>query len=405
MGARCCEPGANGDPQPEEATMPARTLRAAAGLAASATLALTVASATAPARASQAACSTGWVVKPSPTTGAASLSAVAATSAKDVWAVGSFNTGGAFKTLIEHWDGAHWTIVPSKNPASGTHTTNTLGAVVALTPKNAWAFGFYEKTTTSFRTLIEHWDGVSWSVVPSPNNGPGENALLGATARSSTDIWAVGYHNDPGNRRTLTEHWNGSAWSIVASPSVGSGDNFLFAVAGPTGRQLWAVGSDSVSFGRTLAVRWNGTGWTVGRTANPGDGDRFLQGVAVPGARIALAVGSDLKGNQTRALAERWTGSGWSVVPAASPAADYNSLQAIAAAGTRHAWAVGTRRATPGSAFRTLAEHWNGTSWSVAASPSPGTGDDMLCGLAKVPGGGYWAVGSAGDSTLTEFHC
>jgi hypothetical protein len=392
--------------------MPARTLRAA-GVAASATLLLTALSSAAPAAAApgtaapaarQAACA-GWAVRPSPSTGAASLSAAAATSAKDVWAVGSSNAGGAFKTLIEHWNGARWTIVPSPNPAAGVHTTNALGAVVALTPKNAWAFGFYEKTTTSFRTLIEHWDGVSWSVVPSPNSGPGENALLGATARSGTDIWAVGYHNDPGHRRTLTEHWNGATWSIVPSPSVGSGDNFLFAVAGPTGRQLWAVGSDSVSFGRTLAVRWNGTAWTVGRTANPGDGDRFLQGVAVPEADVALAVGSDLKGNQTRALAERWTGSGWSVVPAASPAADYNSLQAIAAAGTRNAWAVGTRRATPGSDFRTLAEHWNGRSWTVAASPSPGSGDDMLFGIARVPGGGYWAVGSAGDSTLTEFHC
>jgi hypothetical protein len=127
--------------------MPARTLRVA-GVAASATLLLTALSSVAPAAAApaaaapaarQAACA-GWAVRPSPSTGAASLSAAAATSDKDVWAVGSSNTGGAFKTLIEHWDGAHWTIVPSPNPAAGVHTTNALGAVVALTPKNAWAF-------------------------------------------------------------------------------------------------------------------------------------------------------------------------------------------------------------------------------------------------------------------------
>lgn len=383
--------------------MSPRLLRSAAGVAASATLLLAALAAASPATASQRAC--GWVVKPSPSKSAATLNAAAATSAKDVWAVGSYNTGGAFKTLIEHWDGAHWTIVPSPNPAGGVHTTNALNAVVALSPKDAWAFGFYEKTTTSFRTLIEHWDGVKWSVMPSPNSGVGENALLGASARSSTDIWAVGYRNDPGHRRTLTERWNGAHWSIVPSPSVGAGDNFLFGVAAPANRPVWAVGSNSVSFGRTLAIRWNGKAWTLGRTANPGGGDRFLQGVTVPAARYALAVGSDLKGNQTRALAQRWTGSGWSVVPAASPAADYNSLQGIAAAGTRNAWAVGVRRATPGSAFRTLTEHWNGKSWTVATSPSPGRGDNMLFGVARVPGGGYWAVGAAGDSTLTEFHC
>jgi hypothetical protein len=379
--------------------------RTATGVAAGAILLLSALTAGSPAAAGQPACA-GWTIKPSPSTGAATLSAVAATSAKDVWAVGSYNTGGAYKTLIEHWGGTRWRIVPSPNPAVGFHTTNALAAVVAITAKNAWAFGFYEKTTTSFRTLVEHWDGVKWSVVPSPNSGPGENTLLAAAARNGTNIWAVGYHNDPGHRRTLTEHWNGATWRIVASPSVGSGDNFLFGAAAAAGGPIWAVGSDSVSFGQTLALRWNGQAWTLGKTVSPGDGDRFLQAVTAPGARYALAVGSYLKGNQTRALAERWTGSGWSLVPAASPAADFNSLQAAAATGSKNAWAVGSRRASAGRAFRTLTEHWNGTSWTAVASPSAGPGDNWLYGVAAVPnGGGFWAVGTDGNNTLTEFHC
>jgi hypothetical protein len=357
-----------------------------------------------PAAASPRACAR-WAVKASPSKGAAMLSAVAATSGRDAWAVGSYDVGGAYKTLIEHWNGSRWSITASPSPASGFHTTNALAAVVAIGPKNAWAFGFYLKTSTSFRTLVEHWNGSRWSVVPSPNSGSGENTLAAAVARSATDIWAVGYHGDPGHRRTLTEHWNGAAWSIIASPSVDTGDNFLFGAAAAPSGPVWAVGSDSVSFGRTLAVRWNGHAWTTASTADPGDGDRFLQGVAAPTGRYALAVGNYLAGNQTRALAERWTGSGWSLVPAASPAADYNGLQAVAAASTSNAWAVGTRRADQGSAFRTLAEHWNGTAWTTVPSPSPGTGDDWLYGAAAVPGGGFWAVGTAGGNTLTEFRC
>jgi len=93
-------------------------------------------------------------------------------------------------------------------------------------------------------------------------------------------------------------------------------------------------------------------------------------------------------------------------VTSPSPGQDYNSLQAVAARGTTSAWAVGAQRATPGAAFRTLAEHWNGTSWTVAASPSPGQGDDWLFGLSAVPGGtGFWAVGSAGQAALTEYRC
>src|SRR5215470_972883 len=187
--------------------MPIRNMRTAAGCAASVVLLLSGLAAGSPALASQHAC-VGWAVKPSPSVGSATLGAVASASAKDVWAVGSYSTGSAYKTLIEHWNGARWTIVSSPNPATGFHTTNTLGAVVAIAPKNAWAFGFYEKQTTSFRTLVEHWDGTKWSVVPSPNAGSGENALQAAVARNAGDIWAVGYRNDPGHRRTLTEHWN-----------------------------------------------------------------------------------------------------------------------------------------------------------------------------------------------------
>src|SRR5579862_7982306 len=135
-----------------------------------------------------------WRVVPSPSRGvSASLSAVSATSARDAWAVGSYDTGSGFRTLIEHWNGSTWRVVPSVDPAVGRHETSTLGGVVAISASNAWAVGFYEKSTTSFRTLIEHWNGSKWSVVPSPNADPGENVLAAVAAVSSTDIWAVGY--------------------------------------------------------------------------------------------------------------------------------------------------------------------------------------------------------------------
>jgi hypothetical protein len=41
--------------------------------------------------------------------------------------------------------------------------------------------------------LIEHWDGASWTITPSASEGPGLNALTAVAARTATDIWAVGY--------------------------------------------------------------------------------------------------------------------------------------------------------------------------------------------------------------------
>ncbi len=351
------------------------------------------------------ACS-GWQVVPSPSPGPAELAAVAATSATDAWAVGNRLTpGGSYRTLIEHWNGNAWKVVPSPNPAGGTSPTDTLGGVVALSRTNAWAAGFYEKTTTDFRTLIEHWNGTRWSVVPSPNSGTGANTLAAMAAVSATDIWAVGFRQGASGRRTLTEHWNGRRWAIAPSPNVGSGDNLLFGAAPDRAGGAWAVGSDSVSFGQALALHRIGPSWSIVPTANPGQGDRFLQAVTAPRARVALAVGSYLTASRTLTLAERWNGSAWSRVPSASPGADYNSLQAVAATSTTNGWAVGVQRAAFGQRFLTLAERWNGTSWTAAASPSPGQGDDWLFGIAAIPHGGFWAVGNAGAATLTEHHC
>lgn len=57
------------------------------------------------------------------------------------------------------------------------------------------------------------------NVVSSPNvPGSGENNLLGVTAVSAKNIWAVGYYI--GTPKTLIEHWNGTSWIVVPSPSL-----------------------------------------------------------------------------------------------------------------------------------------------------------------------------------------
>src|SRR5205823_2427748 len=88
----------------------------------------------------------------------------------DIWAVGAYSSAG---TLIEHWDGASWSIEPS--PSGGI-----LRAVSADAANDAWAVGEYGPNN---RTLVEHWDGSQWSVIPSPNPGT-YHYLQGVTAIS-----------------------------------------------------------------------------------------------------------------------------------------------------------------------------------------------------------------------------
>src|SRR4051812_15157016 len=84
----------------------------------------------------------------------------------------------------------------------------------------------------------------SWTVVPSPNSGPGENELRHLAVVGENDIWAVGHYTTTnGLHQTLTEHWDGAAWSVVPSPNRPGVGNHLYGVAARATDDVWAVGA------------------------------------------------------------------------------------------------------------------------------------------------------------------
>jgi hypothetical protein len=138
------------------------------------------------------------------------LSGVDARSGRDVWAVGSFRVGKLHRTLVEHWDSTKWTIVPSPNLGHTRHSY--LDGVTAISTSDVWAVGYAAAANRRYlKTLIEHWDGASWAVVPSPNPTC-YCALKGISAASATDAWAVGYYH-LGSDQALFEHWDGVGWT------------------------------------------------------------------------------------------------------------------------------------------------------------------------------------------------
>jgi hypothetical protein len=174
---------------------------------------------------------------PSPGTQFNELNGVAAISANDVWAVGIAETNGVQQTLIEHWDGSNWSVVASPN-ATGT-VTNQLYAVAAVSTNDVWAVGAFT-SGSNVESLIEHWDGTSWSIVSNPGSGQ----LSGIAVVSPTEIWAVGNQLiNFTNFQTLIEEWNGTSWTVVASPNPGANSDILHgAAADPSSGQAWAVG-------------------------------------------------------------------------------------------------------------------------------------------------------------------
>src|SRR5205085_2186818 len=143
----------------------------------------------------------------------------AVSSPDDLWAVGYFHDNDIRRTLIEHWDGSQWSIIPSPNASSAD---NLLQAVAVVAPDDVWAVGYYSNSSgTNSLTLAEHWNGSDWSIVSSPSVGAYSNVLAGVAAVSGSDVWAVGTSaNDSGHSQTLTLHWNGGDWNVVGSANV-----------------------------------------------------------------------------------------------------------------------------------------------------------------------------------------
>jgi hypothetical protein len=167
--------------------------------------------------------------------------AVSAISADDAWAVGQYVPAPfTAQPLIEHWDGVTWSVVPAAPPPFGDQ--NHLFGVAALSSDDAWAVGYYGVQTKPYRPLIEHWDGTAWSWVRPPDI-PGLNILLGVAAASSTDVWAVG-RNEPNldDDRPLAMRWEGTTWSVLRAPTPGLFADFQ-AVAAISSTDIWAAGS------------------------------------------------------------------------------------------------------------------------------------------------------------------
>jgi len=277
------------------------------------------------------------------------LAGVAATSASNAWAVGSYVSAGATaptRTLIVRWNGTSWTQVPSPNPAGAT-SYNELAGVAATSASNAWAVGFYLTSGGAERTLVVHWDGKTWKQVPSPNAGTAgaNNGLSAVAATSASNAWAVGsYAVSSHELRTLTLHWNGRTWTKVPSLNAGSGGNVLYGVAATSGSDAWAVGYRSLgpAPNRIILQHWNGKSWAMVTSPNPGSATNVLYSVAATSATNAWAVGSYAGATTAdRTLIEHWNGKTWAIVSSPNPGSNGNNLFGVAATSTSNAWAVG----------------------------------------------------------------
>lgn len=323
-----------------------------------------------------------WSLVPTASLGSSSglfyLDGVAAVATNDVWAVGAGPNGN----LIEQWNGTTWKVIASP---SVTGTALGLSTVAALSATNVWAVGDYTATSGAVNTLIEHWDGTAWTIIPSSNPGTGstaQNYLSQLAGVSANDLWAVGqYEASSGPFLTLAEHWDGTAWSVVPTPNISGQNSVLLGVAGVASNDMWAVGDSYTGGGSsttaTLIEHWNGSAWSVVSSPTPGTFGALF-GVIAVAAHDVIAVGE----STTDTLIEQWTGSAWSVVPSPDVATTRNVLAAVTAFSPTDLWAVGEDR-SGSNPSQTLALHYRtAIKIKVGSGSAPTTssaGSHILC--------------------------
>jgi hypothetical protein len=381
--------------------MPRRVLTLRTVRSAAAVLTLTGSLlAAAPARVSAAAC-TPWTsyVPGGAGVGQNELRAVAVTSRQNAWAVDDFVATSGPAARILHWTGGTWKPQHTPGPAG-----LQLYGIAAVSASNAWAAGdYYNATAGRYETVILHWNGRSWSRALSPSPAGAHAFLRGVAATSASDVWAVGayYPLTQGSQgKTFILHWNGHTWSRVPSPNMGAGVNALGSVTATARSNAWAAGVYNGKTDHTLILHWNGRSWSRQRSTSPA-GDVELNAISAISASSAWAVGQD-SGASTLIL--HWNGHRWSRQPSPNGGTP-SDLYGVAAISARNVWAVGYFTTFTG-AQRTQIVHRDQHGWSLIPSPNRSPGGHVLLDVGASGTGNIWAVGQAGQKNLAlHRHC
>ena len=321
------------------------------------------------------------------------------------------NTGDLL-TLAETWNGASWTVLPTPNPAGSLQSE--LSALSCTWATACTAVGS-SATASTFTPLVERWNGSSWAIqTASVPTGATAAQFRGTSCPRSTIGWdceAVGiYYNSTGAEQLLAERWDGLVWTVQPMPIPTGGINgYMSGVSCTAPTACTAVGyyqtSSSSSTYIALIERWNGSTWAI--PPNPASSsDGYLNGVSCQTVSTCIAVGRDSKSPGHRfggPISEKWNGTSWTLK--ASPLLGTDQFRAGAFNAVSCA-SASSCEAVAGTGGGFALERWNGSAWTLQTAPqTPGLFDAML-GISCTAANACTAVGQADDdnySYMTSF--
>ncbi len=315
------------------------------------------------------------------------LFSVSCASASRCLAVGDYMPDNEDQlTLAESWNGTRWQLANAPSP--GDHSADHLSGVSCATRSFCMAVGGVVVETSSqcdseaaLCDLALTWHAGKWRKLPTP--GAGGSGLTAVSCADASQCVAIGDADQ-------AFAWNGAAWTSLTIAQPGA--TALADLSCASSSACTAVG-DYVTIDNsqlTLAEQWTGgSTWMPQRTPSPGDAFNGLSGVSCASATSCVAVGNFINGSDGQVtLAEQWNGRSWQVLPTSSPGPNVNVLDAVSCPTASDCTAVGYYDSA--GQHQAFAEQWNGASWQVQSVPHVGS----LTAVSCVAAGNCVAVGS-----------
>jgi hypothetical protein len=326
-----------------------------------------------------------WSVSPIPSphlAGAAVLSSVSCPSARACIAVGyEVDAANTPVALVERWTGTRWAIEPT--PALPGAARGFLFGVSCATPRSCTAVGSATRGRAT-DALVEHWNGARWSMERAPavvRRSPPQVTYLAAVAcPSATACTAVGYAGNLAGTAgaILAARWTAARGWVTrpTAPPPGASAAFLSGVSCPSAADCTAVGflTTRSGTGAALAERWTQDRWRSERIPTPLAATSVqLTGVSCPVRAFCTAVGYFDTAGIDVMLAEHWDGARWVIGRPRYPrGARAVRFAEVSCPSLRSCTAVGFINDVDGL-DAPLAEHWTPRGWAVQPTPAIGT--------------------------------
>jgi hypothetical protein len=167
------------------------------------------------------------------------ITAAAASSASNVWAVGE---GYALR-----WNGSRWSVAKSWGQA------DAITSVAAISRSDVWVFG---SSSFSGEPSVGAWryNGRTWA-----RAGGIADAIYRASAVSASDIWAI----TVSPRGGAVVNYNGTTWSEVSAADAVLANTQLNDVLAASPSNVWVSGTSpaNAAEGRLVLAHWNGKSW------------------------------------------------------------------------------------------------------------------------------------------------